>query len=132
MIHKDEPMIAICKFNEAGEICFTAEYLELMKDVGGARAFASRLISWWEGEGMGSLLDYFGPDDEENDKYSGIDGEGMDVRGDICDLMEYKDLCCAGLDSEWHRDLLRAKLVSIRLPVKLVKAYVKAAKKANQ
>ena len=128
MIHPEEKWINICRFDEQNSICFTTEYLELMKDIGNARPFAARLISWWEGENMQTLLDYFGPEDEENDRYSGIDGEAMDVRGDLCDLYEYRDLCCAGLDAEWHRDMLRAKLVTVKIPERLIKQYIKVAK----
>jgi len=132
MIFPDDKYIAICKFDENNEICFTPEYLALTRDSGNARSFAAHLITWWEGENMQTILDYFGPEDEEMDKYSGIDGAAMNVRPDICDLMEYKDMAVPGLDSDWHQDILRSKLITIKLPERLIKEYVKAVKKANK
>ena len=129
MISKDERYIQLAEFDDTGELRFTAEYLKATKDFPHARKFASYLITHWEGDGMSTMLDYFGPDDGEQDKYSGIDGEGMDVRPDICELWDYKDLAVPGLDAEWYADVLRSKLASIRLPERLIKEYVKAANK---
>jgi len=129
MIYPDDKYISVCKFDDDNDIIFTDEYLALMKDTGNARSFAARLISWWEGENLQTLLDYFGPDDEEMDRFDGIDGHKMDLRQDLTDLMEYKDLALPGLDSEWHRDILRSKLITLKLPEKLIKEYVKVAKK---
>jgi hypothetical protein len=75
------------------------------------------------------MLDYFGPDDSEKDTYTGIDGDPMDVREDITDVWDYKDLTAVGMDAEWYRDMMRAKLVSIKVPERLIKAYIKAANK---
>ena len=76
------------------------------------------------------MLDYFGPDDAEEDWYTGIDGEPMDVGELLPDLWECKNIPFENLDSEWHRDIMRAKLITLKLPKKLLEDYVKAAKKA--
>lgn len=111
------------------EICFTPSYLNLTKSLGwGARKFAAQLITHWEPR-FQHLLDYFGPEDAEEDWYSGIDGEPMDVGELLPELWECENIPVKGLDSEWHRDMLRAKLLSIKLPKKLIEKYVEAAKK---
>ena len=129
MISPDEVFIQLCEFDDSGEIKFTSEYLNATKDFPHARKFASYLITHWEGGGMSTMLDYFGPDDGENDKYTGLDTDPFDVRLDVCELWDYKDLAFPGLNAEWYADIVRAKLVSIRLPERLIKEYVKAANK---
>lgn len=120
--------IQICYIKD-NEICFTPEYLNIAGCLGwGARKFASHLISHWEIKYQ-NILDYFGPEDVEEDWYSGIDGEGMDVGDMMPELFETYQIPIDGLDSEWYRDIMRAKLASIKLPKKLIEQYVVAAKK---
>ena len=131
MIASDEEWVSICKLDDNQEICFTDEYLEITNELGwGARKFAAHLITHWTLE-FQSMLDYFGPDDAEQDLYSGIDGEPMDVKEDVTDLWEYYGMPYDGLDGEWYRDVLRAKLLTIKLPKRLIKEYVKVAKEAT-
>lgn len=130
MIYPNEEMVSICELDADNEIRFTKEYLTLTSELGwGARKFASHLISHWTLD-FQSLLDYFGPMEDEQDKYNGIDGEPMDVREDITDLWEYYGQPYDGLEGEWYRDVLRAKLLTIRLPKRLIVDYVKVAQKA--
>lgn len=129
MIFPDEEWVSICEMDDDGEIRFTQEYLDLTSELGwGARRFAAHLITHWTSE-FQSMLDYFGSDEEDEDKYSGIDGEPMDVREDVTDLWEYYGIPYDGLDAEWYRDVLRAKLLTLKLPVRLVKEYVEVVKK---
>lgn len=129
MIASDEEWVSICELDENNEICFTKKYLELTSDLGGeARKFASYLITHWNLE-FQTLLDYFGPPDASEDLYSGIDGEPMDVREDVTDLWEYYGIPFDGLEGEWYRDVLRSKLITLKLPARLIKEYVKIAKK---
>ncbi len=53
----------------------------------------------------------------------------MDVREDIPEMWEYYEIPFEGLSSEWYRDVMRAKLVSLKLPKKLIESYVKVALK---
>ena len=130
MIYKDDEWISICEFDAENEICFTKEYLELTKCLGwGARKFAAHLITHWDLE-FQTMLDYFGSPDEETDKYSCVDGEPMNVKEDVTDLWEYYGKPYEGLEGEWYRDILRSKLITIRLPKRLIKTYVDVAKKA--
>lgn len=124
MIFKDEMWIQICCLDDDGNIHFSKEILELTKDICCLRKFVSQLISHWD-KTLSSLLDNF---DDDNFGTNTIE-ENLDIRDDICDLWEYKDLALPGLDSCWYRDIARAKLVSIKIPVRLIKEYVNAAVK---
>lgn len=133
MIFPDDKWIQICKFDENNEICFTDEYLQLTKELGGgSRKFAAHLITHWDGENLQNILDYFGPEDQEVDKYDGIDGHPMDVREDTTDLWSYYGKPHDGLDGEWYRDVLRSKLVTLKLPERVIKEYVKIVKKNSK
>ena len=124
-----EEWVKIALFDKNKDIRFTPEYLELTKELGGERRrLAAFLISHWD-QSLGSMLDYFGPDELEVDLYTGIDGEAMDVRDDIPDLWEYKEIPIAGLSAEFYKDIMRAKLVTLSLPVKCVTQYIKAFNK---
>ena len=123
--------VQICHVVE-NEICFTNEYLSITKCLGwGARKFAAHLITHWEPK-FQNALDYFGPEEADEDWYSGIDGESMDVGELIPDLWEVHGLPIEGLDGEWHRDIMRAKLVSLKLPKKLIEQYVEIAIKQSK
>jgi hypothetical protein len=129
MIFKDEECVQVAEIGNDGEIRFTKEMLELTNNFPGLRKFVARLISHWEGDMLDTMLDYFGSDEAEGDQYSGIDGEPMSVRTDIPDLWSYKDLPIPGLSSEWYQDIMLAKLVSIKIPERLIKEYIKASNK---
>lgn len=133
MITSQDETIQIATLTTTGDLVFTPEYLEVMKEVSHlTRRFASQLATFW-GREYQTLLDYFGPDDLEKDLYSGIDGEEMNVREDITDLWDYKELVgFDGLDGEWYRDMIRVKLASLKVPTKLIKQYIKAAKRAKE
>jgi hypothetical protein len=128
MIFKDERYVQICELDADGEIRFAPEFLELTKDFPGIRKFTAHLVSHWDPE-YATMLDYFGPDDSEADKYTGIDGDPMDVREDVADLWSYKGIPFDGLDAEWYRDVMRAKLVTTKIPERLIKEYIKASNK---
>jgi hypothetical protein len=130
VIYKDEKYIQLAEFDDTGEIRFTSEFLAATKAFPGARKFASQLISHW-GPEYTRMLDYFGPDDAEQDIYTCVDGDPMACREDIPDLWSYKDLALPGLEAEWYRDMMHAKLVSLRIPERLVAEYVKAGNKSH-
>lgn len=119
--------VQICAVKN-NEICFTAQYLHLTEGLpGGARKFAAHLITYWDKD-LGRVLDYFGPAEAEKDWYSGIDGEPMDVGELYAETSECRGLAVAGLNSEWYRDLMRAKLITLKLPRKLIEDYGLAIK----
>ena len=120
--------VQICEVQN-GEMRFTKEYLALTERLGdGARKFAAHLATNWD-RVFENTLDYFGPDDAEEDWYTGINGDPMDVNEDIPEYCEVQGKPFSDLDKEWHRDLIRAKLVTMRFPKRLIKEYVKFAQK---
>jgi hypothetical protein len=129
MIDPKEEWLSVCELTDSNDLQFTKEYLEATKTLGGeARKLASKLVTHWTKD-FGNLLDYFGPEEVEKDWYSGIDGESMDVCEDTPAIWEYQELAFDGLDAEWYRDVLRAKLVSVRIPKRLINDYIKAYNK---
>jgi len=129
MLDKNEKWLSVCELTDSNDLKFSQEFMDATVELGGARRkFASQLVTHWDRE-LGGLLDYFGPDDADKDFYSGVDGEDMDIREDLPDKWEYLGLSFEGLDAEWYRDVLRAKLVTVKLPVKLIEKYVKVYNK---
>lgn len=128
MIFKDEKYVQLAELDSDGDIVFTKEVMDLTKNFAGLRRFVAQLISHWGPEYAG-MLDYFGSNDLDADSFSGIDGEKMDVREDVADVWSYRDLAAPDLETEWYRDMMRAKLISIRIPERLIKDYIKAASK---
>jgi hypothetical protein len=125
MIYHNEEYVNIAELDEHNDIRFTKTFLELTAQLGGnRRRLASQLISHWTGDHLHTLLDYFGPDDQE-DLYSGLDTDPLDIQENTMDMWDYQDLAGEGLEAEWYRDVLRAKLVSIKLPKRLIEQYVK-------
>lgn len=131
-LEKTENWIQVCTVEQSNELQFTREYLALTECLGwDARKFAAQLVAGWE-PGNERLLDYFGPDDVEEDWYTGIDGEPMDVCEVIPDKLAEQEIPAVGLDADWHRDLYRAKLASLRIPKKLIEQYVTAVQKKRK
>ena len=135
-MNTEDILINICYYDVDGEIHFTSEFINLTKDIPDRRSLACALTNWWHLENIPSLLNYFGPLDQD-DVYDGIDGHAMGIDPDICELMEYKDAAGvdesphSGLSAEWYRDLLTAKLVSIKLPERLIQDYVAAVNQSK-
>lgn len=126
-----ENWIQVCEA-EGNDLQFTKEYLEITKKLGwGARKLAAHLAMGWD-PAFETLLDYFGPEDAEEDWYSGIDGEPMDVCEKIPEKLEFDAVPSIYLTKEWHRDLYRAKLATLKIPKKLLEEYVKAIMKKQE
>jgi len=132
MLYPDEKYVQLCELGEDAEIRFTQEWLEATKELGDAtRSFAAQLVTHWNPE-FSRMLDYFGPDDAEEDVYTGINGDPMDVREDIPYTWEYTEIPFSGLTCEWYRDIMRAKLVSLKLPLRLIQQYIKVFKEQEK
>jgi len=133
MIDKDnENWVQIAEFNEDSEIVFTDEYLKLTKGLGGnSRKLASHLISHWD-TSFSNMLDYFGPDDANKDWYTGVDGDPMDVREDTAEMWEYNDIPIEGLTADWYRDIMRCKLVTLKIPERLINSFITTVSKRKE
>lgn len=132
MIFHDETYVKICNLNDNNEIEFTEDFIKLTEKLGSERrSFVSQLITHWNPE-LKNLLDYFGSDDDEEDLYTGIDGDPMDIREDVMDVWDYMEIAGVELSAEWYRDLLRSKLATLALPKKLISEYVMAYSNKNK
>lgn len=131
-LDRTDEWVQLCELNEKNELCFTKEYLKLTSHLGwDARKFVAHLVVGWEPKYQ-TALDYFGPDDADEDWYSGIDGEGMDVGEIIPDTLEVEGVPYKGLESDWYRDIMRAQLITIKLPTSLIEKYVEVVKKNKE
>lgn len=120
--------IQICRV-EKNQLCFTEEYLSLTRDLGScARKLAAHLVTHWSKD-YEKILDYFGPENAEEDWYSGIDGEPMDVCESMGEQLEFDKAALNGLTNEWYRNVVRAKLTTLKLPKQLIEEYVNIAKR---
>jgi hypothetical protein len=140
-ISRNEDWIQIAALNERDEILFTPQFLEVMGEIGWeAKAFAGHLLGLWY-DPFEHTLDYWGDAKVTKDQPGALTG---DLEG-AQDVVEYWATIWAGkgkeesptheagtglgLRPEWYRDVLRSKLVSIRLPKRLMMEYREALKK---
>jgi hypothetical protein len=136
-IRQDEEWIAIAHLDQHNQIYFTAEFQALMGDLGWeAKAFVGHLLGLWY-DPFEHMLDYTSgevlhtPDQPGSFECNGLD-EPQDVveywaeswsQHDRMDQPAHKAGIGLDLGIEWYRDVLRAKLVSLRLPKRLLVTY---------
>ena len=136
-ISRNEKWIQIAELDRQDQIRFTRAFQALMGELGWeAKAFVGHLLGLWY-DPFEHLLDYTsGEATFSQDQPGQFDRNGLD---EPQDLVEYwavdwsKHGNChepphragTGLDLSvgWYRDVLRAKLVSLRLPLKLLREY---------
>jgi hypothetical protein len=140
-LSRDEDWIRIAALNERDEILFTPEFLEVMDELGWeAKAFVGHLLGLWY-DPFEHVLDYWGDAKATKDQPGKFTG---DLDG-AQDVVEYWTTMWAekgkeespthqagtglGLGPDWYRDVLRSKLVSIRLPKRLMVEYREALKR---
>lgn len=116
----NEPWIRIAELHSEGRIIFTKEYLEIMGELGWqAKAFAAHLITHWSDE-YEHALDYQGEaEDIGNDEYIDVVSHWAER---WCQA-EWPETLQERMSAEWYRDILRAKLLTIALPKRLLVAY---------
>jgi len=136
-ISRDEEWVQIADLDEDDQIRFTTEFRHLMGELGWeAKAFVGHLLGLWY-DPFEHMLDYTSGEAEISEDQPGVfDRNGLE---DPQEVVEYwaKDWSQNGkfhdpphlagtglaLDVDWYRDVLRAKLVSLRLPRRLIEAY---------
>jgi hypothetical protein len=136
-VHRHEEWIQIAELDAHDRIIFTPAYRALMEDLGWeAKAFVGHVLALWY-DPFEHLLDY-----TSGEATSSADQPGQFDCNDLAepqDVVEYWAVLWnqhpnsheppheagTGLDLgvEWYRDLLRAKLVSLRIPKRLLLAY---------
>jgi hypothetical protein len=137
MIRHDEPWVQIAFLDDQNHIYFTGEFLEIVGELGWeAKAFAGHLLGLWY-DPFEHMLDY-----ASGEARFTADQPGLFERGGLKEPQEVVEYWAVkwsqndnahqptheagtGLDLgiEWYRDVLRAKLVSLRLPRRLLIAY---------
>lgn len=123
MIYSDDKYVQICKLNEDCEIVFTDEFINATREIAShRRVFVARLLSFWQKD-YDQVLNFFGwSDSGEDDKYSGIDGEPMDIDEEMFE----KKRPYFNIDGDWYADLFRSKLISFKIPYRLIDRYISA------
>lgn len=132
-----EQWLQIAFLDDQDQIRFTPAFQEIMADhEGEAKAFVGHLLGLWY-DPFEHMLDYTSGDSE----YS-ADQPGCFDRNGLAEPQDVVEYWCAawsrngkyadpphqagtglGMSVEWYRDILRAKLVSLRLPLRLVEEY---------
>jgi hypothetical protein len=137
MIRHDEQWVQIAFLDDQDQIRFTGEFQEIMGDLGWeAKAFVGHLLGLWH-DPFEHMLDYtsgearFTADQpghydrnrlnepQEAVEYWAVMWDQNDPAHDPA----HKSGTGLNLGIEWHRDILRTKLVSLRLPKRLLDAY---------
>ncbi|MDQ3009402.1 MAG: hypothetical protein M3X11_01660 [Acidobacteriota bacterium] len=136
-INRDEEWVQIAYLDSEDHIRFTEEYIALMGDQGWeAKAFISHLIGLWY-DPFEHLLDHGSGEATITKDQPGIfDRNALDEPQDV---VEYWALDWSrngknhspsqeagtglGLSADWYRDVLRAKVVSLQLPKRLLLEY---------
>jgi hypothetical protein len=137
MIRHDEPWVQIAFLDDQNRIYFTGEFLEIMGDLGWeAKAFVGHLLGLWY-DPFEHILDYTSGEAKYTaDQPGDYDRNGLAESQEVVEYWavawsqndnahEPAHKAGTGLDLgvEWYRDVLRAKLVSLRLPRRLLIAY---------
>ena len=141
-VSRNEKWVQIAELDENDQIHFTPSYLELMSELGWeAKAFAGHLLGLWY-DPFEHMLDYSsGSARFSADQPGHFECNELDKAQEVVEYWAktwtensngYEPAHKAGIGLElgidWYRDVLRAKLVSICLPERLLIAYRNAFK----
>jgi hypothetical protein len=136
-ISRNEEWVQIAELEEDDQIRFTPAIRELMKDLGWeAKAFVGHLLSLWY-DPFEHMLDYTSGEARHSEDQPGqFDRNGLDEPQEVVEYwaeqwskngQNHQPPHEAGtgleLDTAWYRDILRAKLVSMRIPKRLLLTY---------
>lgn len=135
-VSREEEWVQIAELDDDDHIRFTPAYLAIMEDLGWeAKAFAGHLIALWY-DPFEHMLDYTSRQSETEDQPGEFNHNWLDQPQDVVGYWaavwsstanSHKPSHDAGtglgLSPQWYRDILRAKLVSIRLPKRLILDY---------
>jgi hypothetical protein len=136
-ISRKEEWIQIAELDEADQIRFTPAFQSLMGDLGWeAKAFVGHLLTLWY-DPFEHLLDYTSGEAQLSaDQPGQFDRNGLDKPQEVVEywakawsendrMSDAPHQAGTGLplSVEWYRDVLRAKLVTLKLPKRLLLAY---------
>jgi hypothetical protein len=136
-ISRNDEWIQIAELDAFDRIFFTPAFREIMGDLGWeAKAFVGHLLGLWY-DPFEHMLDYTsGEAKHTQDQPGDFDRNDLDAPQEVVEYWAelwsrhekvadppHHSGTGLGLDIAWYRDVLRAKLVSLRLPKRLVVAY---------
>ena len=136
-ISRNEEWVQIAELDGGDQIRFTPAFRELMKDLEWeAKAFVGHLLGLWY-DPFEHILDYTSGEALHSEDQPGqFDRNGLDEPQEVVEYwaeqwskndQNHQPSHEAGtgleLDTGWYRDILRAKLVSMRIPQRLLLAY---------
>ncbi|MEW6738107.1 MAG: hypothetical protein AB1489_42930, partial [Acidobacteriota bacterium] len=136
-ISRDEEWLQIAELDKENRIYFTEEFQALMGELGWeAKAFVGHLLGLWY-DPFEHMLDYTtGESTCTQDQPGEFDRNGLAEPQDVVEYWAerwsknesvHEKTHEAGLGLElgpdWYRDILRAKLISIKLPKRLLVEY---------
>jgi hypothetical protein len=136
-ISRNEEWVQIARLNEADRIHFTEEFQSLMADLDWeAKAFVGHLLGLWY-DPFEHLLDYSSGEAKLSlDQPGEFDRNALDEPQEVVEywaeswskndkghVPSHLAGTGLGLGVDWYRDVLRAKLVSLRLPRRLLLQY---------
>jgi hypothetical protein len=134
---RHEDWIQIAALDDQGQIRFMQEYQDLMGDLGReAKAFVGHLLALWY-DPFQHMLDHgSGEATCTQDQPGQFDRNPLDEPQDVVESWSVEWSrngthhqpaqqagAGLGLSAEWYRDVLRTKLVSLRLPRRLLLEY---------
>lgn len=136
-ISRKEQWVQIAELDDLDQIRFTVEFQDIMGDLAWeARAFVGHLLGLWY-DPFEHILDYTsGEAKYSKDQPGTFDRNSLDEPQDVVEYWAtrwsendkshsppHEAGTGLGLDVDWYRDVLRSKLVSIKLPKRLLIAY---------
>lgn len=140
-ISRHEDWVQIAELDDQERIQFTPGFLAVMAELGWeAKAFVGHLLGLWY-DPFEHMLDYTsGEATCSRDQPGQFDRNALDEPQDVVEYWAaewsrngknhdppHRAGSGLGLSVDWYRDLLRAKLVSLRLPRRLLVEYKKKA-----
>lgn len=136
-ISKKEEWVQIAELDEHDQVWFTAEFRDMMGNLGWeARAFVGHLLGLWY-DPFEHMLDYTSGEAEfTQDQPGTFDRNDLDAPQEVVEYWAkiwsengkfhdppHEAGTGLNLDVDWYRDILRAKLVSLRIPKRLLVTY---------
>jgi hypothetical protein len=136
-IRRDDDWIQVAELDERDQISFTPAFRAIMGELGWeAKKFVGHLLGLWY-DPFEHMLDYnSGEATTTTDQPGTFDCNDLDEPQDVVeywaeswshngDAHDPTHLAGTGLGlpADWYRDILRAKLVSLRIPRRLLEAY---------
>jgi hypothetical protein len=136
-VSRADEWVQIATLNEHDQIIFTPQFRALMGELGWeAKAFVGHLLGLWY-DPFEHMLDYASGEAQVTIDQPGVfDRNGLDEPQDVVEYWAvawsqhpnaHQPAHEAGigleLDADWYRDVLRAKLVSLQMPRRLLEAY---------